>query len=173
MKKWEEAEIVTDNGTKELAQFPIIISASRATDIPKYFSEWFFNRLKEGYAKWYNPYNRRYSYYSFEKTRLIVFWSKDPSPMIDKLEEIDKRNINYYFQFTLNDYDIEGYEKNIPPLKKRIVTFKKLSKLIGKEKVIWRFDPLMLTDKVNIESLFKKVKNIQELELAIKNAIRN
>ncbi len=67
---------------------------------------------------------------------------------MDKLNELDTRNINYYFQYTLNDYEKEGFERNVPSLEYRIKTFKELSKKIGKEKVIWRFDPLILTDEV-------------------------
>ena len=58
---------------------PLIISASRSTDIPAFYSEWLFNRLKEGYAKWINPFNRRPQYISFKKARVIVFGLKMPS----------------------------------------------------------------------------------------------
>ncbi len=97
--------------------------------------------------------------------RLIVFWTKNPAPLMQKLNWFDENFPNYYFQFTLNDYT-KQIEPNIPPLKKRIETFFELSERIGKEKVIWRFDPLLLTDELSVEIL---LKNIQTLADKIKN----
>ena len=142
------------------AQAPFIISASRATDIPAFYAEWFIERLKQGYVKWKNPFNGVPLYVSFEQTRLIVFWSKNPKPMLQHLNYLDERNINYYFQYTLNDYDNEGIEKGVPKVEARIDTFQQLADCIGKEKVIWRFDPLILTDTVGVDELLRKVENI-------------
>ncbi len=159
-KGWDKVMIKTDKGEIKEGVAPVIISASRSTDIPAFYSEWFINRLKKGYIKWINPFNRASQYVSFEKTRAIVFWSKNPKPLISHLDEIDKKGINYYFQFTLNDYEYDDLEPNVPILKERIATFKELSNKIGKEKVIWRFDPLILTDKINIEKLLGKVRRV-------------
>ncbi len=140
---------------------PVIISASRATDIPKWYAEWFFNRLKVGYIIWKNPFNQNIRQkVSFRKTKAIVFWTKDPKPMLDYLPDIDKMGIDYYFQFTLNDYEKENLEPNIPPLDKRIDTFKELSRKIGKEKVIWRFDPLILSNDLTPIVLLDRIRNI-------------
>lgn len=82
---------------------------------------------------------------SFDKTRMIVFWSKNPKPLLERLDEVEALGFRqYYFQFTLNDYVREGLEPNVPPVAERIDTFKRLADRIGKERVIWRFDPLML-----------------------------
>lgn len=139
---------------------PIIISASRSTDIPAFHSEWFMNRLRAGYVKWINPFNQQKMTVSFKNARLIVFWTKNPKPIIKHLKEIDQKNINYYFTYTLNDYEREGFEPNIPSFKDRIETFKELSKMIGKDKVIWRFDPIIKTNKMPIESILKKIKRV-------------
>jgi hypothetical protein len=140
---------------------PTIISASRATDIPKWYADWFSNRLKIGYIIWKNPFNpNNRQKILFSKTKAIVFWSKDPKPLIEYLPQIDKMGIDYYFQFTLNDYEKEKLEPNLPSLNKRIETFKELSKKIGKEKVIWRFDPLILSDEITPEILLKRIENI-------------
>jgi Domain of unknown function (DUF1848). len=80
--------------------------------------------------------------------------------MIEYLDFLDERKINYYFQFTLNDYDAEKLEPNVPDVQSRINTFVGLSEKIGKEKVIWRFDPLILTDKIGVGELLKKVERI-------------
>jgi len=157
---WTKSEITTEKGEKVNAQTPVIISASRSTDIPAFYSDWFFDRFKKGYLKWKNPFNGVPLYVSFEKTRVIIFWSKNPKQIIKHLDYLDEKKINYYFQFTLNDYDKEQLEGNVPKLKKRIETFIELSERIGKEKVIWRFDPYILTDTTDIDELLKRTENI-------------
>jgi DNA repair photolyase len=155
---WEEVSIVRDNGEVVSGKAPVIISASRSTDIPAFYAKWLFSRLEKGYCTWYNPFNKSQPYYvSFKNTKVIVFWTKNPAPIIPYLEKLDKLGIHYYFQFTLNDYEKEAFEPGIPELEKRIETFKKLSDLIGKEKVIWRFDPLILSDQITVRDLLKKI----------------
>ncbi|MDD3052257.1 MAG: DUF1848 domain-containing protein [Candidatus Cloacimonetes bacterium] len=140
---------------------PVVISASRATDIPNWYAEWFINRLEEGYIIWTNPFNQDYKQLvSFNKTRAIVFWTKDPRPLLKYLPVIDSKGIDYYFQFSLNDYENEKLEPNLSPLNNRIETFKELSQKIGKERVIWRFDPLILSDEISVETLLRKIKGI-------------
>lgn len=140
---------------------PVVVSASRATDIPKWYAEWFINRLEEGYIIWTNPFNQDYKQLvSFNKTRAIVFWTKDPRPLMKYLPVVDSKGIDYYFQFSLNDYEKEKLEPNLSPLNKRIETFKELSQRIGKERVIWRFDPLILSDEISVETLLAKIRGI-------------
>ncbi|OFX56546.1 MAG: hypothetical protein A2046_09650, partial [Bacteroidetes bacterium GWA2_30_7] len=157
---WDKIKITKQNGEAVEAQAPIIISASRSTDIPAFYSDWLMQRIKEGYVKWKNPFNGVPLYVSFNKTRLIIFWTKNPKPMLNHFNFLDERIKNYYFQFTLNDYDNEKLEPNVPNVQSRIETFQKLSERIGKSKVIWRFDPLILTDKIGVSELLKKVENI-------------
>jgi DNA repair photolyase len=80
--------------------------------------------------------------------------------MFKHLDFLEEKMINYYFQYTLNDYDTEKLEPNVPNVQSRIDTFIELSERIGKDKVIWRFDPLILTDKIGVEELLKKAENI-------------
>ena len=123
----------------------MIISASRRTDIPTYYSEWFFNRIKEGYALVRNPMNA----HQISKISLrpdvvdgIVFWTKNPTPMMTKLDRL--KDYTYYFQFTLNAYG-QDVEASIPSKNNVIIpAFQKLSDMIGPEKVIWRYDPIFL-----------------------------
>lgn len=136
---------------------PVILSVSRSTDIPAFYAEWFMNRLREGYAVWYNPFNRQPMRVSFDRVKFIVFWSKNPAPLLPHLPELDRRGIRYYFQFTLNDYEKEGFEPKVPPLSQRIATFKQLSALIGKERVIWRFDPLILAPGTTPRQLLTRI----------------
>lgn len=139
---------------------PVIISASRSTDIPAFYARWFINRLAKGYCVWYNPFNQQPMYISFKNTKAVVFWTKNPEPLIECLPELDRRGIHYYFQYTLNDYETEGFEPNVPALEQRIETFKRLSSLIGKEKVIWRFDPLILTETLTPRKILTKIFHI-------------
>ncbi len=129
----------------------MILSVSRRSDIPAFYTEWFFNRLKEGYVLVRNPMN----YNQVSKINLspsvidcIVFWTKDPTNMLDKLQMIS--NYRYYFQVTINGYN-SNIERNVRSKNLIIDSFKSLSKRIGKEKTIWRYDPIILTDKIDIE----------------------
>jgi len=118
------------------------------------------NRLRAGYVKWINPFNRKEQFISFEKTKFIVFWTNNPRPLLKHLSEIERMGIGFYFHFTLNDYVEEGLEPNLPGLSERIDIFKELSRNIGKERVIWRFDPLILTDKIDLDILKAKIKRV-------------
>lgn len=133
-----------------------IISVSRRTDIPAFYSEWFFNRIKEGYVLTKNPYNHN------QLTRVslapkdvecFVFWTKDPYLFLKRLDLLE--DYKYYFLFTITGYgnDIETKMRKKEDI---IKTFKELSKQIGKEKNIWRYDPILLTDKYDIEYHIKK-----------------
>ena len=152
--------LTTDDSKQVEATAPVIISASRSTDIPAFYAKWFFNRLTKGYCAWYNPFNQQKMYISFERCRVIVFWTKNPAPIIPYLPELDKRGIHYYFQVTLNDYVKEGFEPNVPSVDERVETFKKLSSLIGKEKVIWRFDPLIIAPNISPRELLTRIWNV-------------
>lgn len=158
---WSKEEIRI-NAENHSAIAPIIISASRATDIPAFFAKEFIENLKKGYQYWKNPYNGKESLISLSKTRFVVFWTKNAAPMIPYLDYLDKNGINYYFNYTVNDYQAEGLEEKLPNLKKRIDTFKELSYKVGPEKVIWRYDPLILLKGQNIEYLVQKITNIAD-----------
>ncbi|WP_289198199.1 DUF1848 domain-containing protein [Bacteroides acidifaciens] len=152
--------IITDRGESVQAFAPVIVSASRSTDIPAFYADWFFHRLKQGYSVWTNPFNGVPSYVSYQNTRFIVFWSKNPRPLLTHLDYLKELNIGCYIQYTLNDYEAEGLEKGVPPLNQRIDTFKKLVDRLGVGRVVWRFDPMILTDTICIETLLEKVRNI-------------
>ena len=156
----EKILIKNKQGLHVEAIAPVIISASRSTDIPAFYAKWFFNRLAKGYCAWYNPFNQQKMYISFERCRVIVFWTKDPAPIIPYLPELDKMSIHYYFQVTLNDYVKEGFEPNVPSVEERVETFKQLSSLIGKEKVIWRFDPLIITPNIGPRELLTRIWHV-------------
>lgn len=127
----------------------MIISASRRTDIPALYPEWFLNRLKEGEVLIPNPYNRK----KITRIRLtpdavdcIVFWTKNPEPMLPYLKELDSMEYQYYFQMTITDYE-KDVELHVPSIADSIATFLLLSDRIGRERIDWRFDPIFLDNK--------------------------
>ena len=156
----ERVRILRQNGEVVDGVAPVIISASRSTDIPAFYAKWFVNRLKAGYCLWYNPFNQKPMFISFAKTRVVVFWTKNPEPMIPFLPELDRMGIHYYFQVTLNDYVNEGFEPNLGHVENRVEVFRRLSDLIGKERVIWRFDPLIVTPQLTARQLLTKVFHV-------------
>ena len=156
---WDKVKIITDIGVEKEAIAPVIVSATWRSDIPAWHSDWFMERLHRGHIL--STY-RQQKYVSFDKTRVIVFWTKNPEPMFKHLDELDQMGINYYFHYTLTDYDQDGLEPNLPSLADRIANFKILSNRLGKNRVIWRFDPLVLTDAIDLERLICKVVNLIE-----------
>ena len=112
--KHQTISIRNDNRTEVLAQTPLIVSASRATDIPAFYADWFFNRLEKGNVRWRNPFSGL------------------------------ERGIGCYIRYALNDYEAEGLEPNIPPLTQRMETFRRIVDALGIGAVVWRFDPLII-----------------------------
>lgn len=138
----------------------MILSVSRRTDIPAFYSKWFFNRVKEGFVYVRNPMN----IHQISKIELdpklidcIVFWSKNPKPMLQHLDLL--KDYMYYFQFTINPYDMR-IEQNVPTKSSIIDTFKELSDTIGPDRVIWRYDPIIFTDTITADY---HVKYFEEL----------
>ncbi len=161
MATWTKQIRLRENGELVEMQVPILVSASRSTDIPAFYADWFFYRLdKVGYSAWTNPFNGKKSYVSYKDTRFIVFWSKNPRPLLMYLPILRERGIKCYIQYSLNDYEEDDLEKNVPPLAQRIDTFKELVNVLGKGHVIWRYDPLILTDKIDVDKLLGKIENI-------------
>lgn len=129
----------------------MIVSVSRRTDIPAFYSNWFFNRLKEGFVYVVNPMNLK----QISKVELtpktvdcFVFWTKNATPMLERLDEL--KDYNYYFQYTITPYG-KDVEKGILDKGQVIESFKKLSTIIGKDRVILRYDPILLSDKYTID----------------------
>lgn len=126
----------------------MIISASRRTDIPAFYSKWFINRIRAGWCQVPNPLKyRQLSYVSLkpEDVDAIVFWSKNPAPMLGYLDELDTLGFRYYFQFTLNDYQ-KHLEPQVPSLEIRLHTFRKLSIRLKPLRVVWRYDPIIISN---------------------------
>lgn len=131
----------------------MILSVSRRTDIPAFYSEWFINRIREGIVYVRNPFN--YNQISSvpltsDNVDCIVFWTKNASNIMKYLDELDNRGFKYYFQYTITPYntDIEPVANK----KKDIIeNFIEISKRLGKHRVILRYDPILITTKYNEE----------------------
>lgn len=128
----------------------MIISASRRTDIPGFYSEWFMNRLRAGYCVVPNPYNPKQLTkpvsLKVDDVDCIVFWTRNAKPMLKHLDELDDKVYNYYFLYTINAYpkDLEPFS---PKRDQAIDTFIELSQRLGTNRVIWRYDPIIYTNK--------------------------
>lgn len=129
-----------------------IISASRRSDIPAFYAQWFMERVRQGFFHRVNPFNaHQVKAISLRPGDVdaIVFWTKNPRPLLPFLAELDQRGLNYYFQFTLNPYE-KPFEPNLPPLEERIHTFRALGEMVGPCRVVWRYDPLILSSATPI-----------------------
>lgn len=142
-----------------------IISVSRRTDIPAFHAEWFMERIREGYCVVPNP------RYPSQKTKpislkasdveAIVFWTRNPAPLMGHLKELDDRGYKYYFQYTIIGYP-RDIEPKSPPLDEAIGTFRELSSAIGREKVIWRYDPILFSNITDHEWHVSQITKIAE-----------
>ncbi len=130
----------------------MIISASRRTDIPAFHADWMMERLREGFVLVRNPFNaHQVSRISLERAdaEAVVFWTKDASNMMAHLGELDGRGYRYLFQYTLTPYGQEiepGVDK-----KRAMEALLGVSHRIGKRRVIWRYDPILLTEEWTAE----------------------
>ncbi len=138
------------------------MSASRRTDLPAFYSDWLFHRLKEGTVLVRNPVNpAQVSQIALSPKTVdcIVFWTKDPAPMLSRLEEIRKMGYEFYFQFTLNPYG-RDIECNLPEKSFLVKTFLRLSRAVGRERVVWRYDPVILTERMTPEWHFQAFRRL-------------
>ncbi|MFW0767133.1 DUF1848 domain-containing protein [Trabulsiella odontotermitis] len=143
----------------------MIISASRRTDIPAFYTPWFMNRIREGFLLTRNPYNfnqvRRVSLNPAD-VDVIVFWTRNPKMLMRHLGELDERGFHYYFQYTITGYP-KILEGSVPRPHRAIDTFIQLSDNIGADKVIWRYDPILVSNIVDIDEhkrLFSKIATL-------------
>ncbi len=141
----------------------MILSVSRRTDIPTFYTPWFINRIHEGYVLVRNPMN----YHQVSKVSLdpsvidcIVFWTKNAAPLVKYLDEIGAK-YPYYFQFTLNGYRSD-IEPHLPDISQRLDTFIRISRLTEPRRVIWRYDPVLLTDEYTIDWHINTFQQISE-----------
>ena len=142
----------------------MILSVSRRCDIPAFFGEWFVNRLKEGFVCVRNPYNRGFVSKILldpQTVDCIVFWTKNAAPFLQYLPQITDMGYRFYIQHTLTPYD-SSIERNIGDKESIVQTFCALSQRIGKERVIWRYDPILLTSGISVDWHIEKFREMCE-----------
>ena len=139
----------------------MILSVSRRTDIPQYYSEWFLGRIRAGFLCVRNSMNPRQVsriVLSPQVVDCIVFWTKNPKPMMGRLEGL--KDYDYYFQFTLTGYG-RDVEPGLPSKEDVLIpAFRELAEQIGRDRVIWRYDPILFNETYTPEwhvSTFRKM----------------
>jgi len=126
----------------------MIVSASRRTDIPAFYSEWFMNRIRDGFVLIRNPFRpTQIGRISLDAATVdaIVFWTRNAEPLIPHLDELDLMGYGYYFQYTVVHYP-RVFERSSLPLSQKVERFKRLSERVGPDKIIWRYDPIILSN---------------------------
>ncbi|MBR1907706.1 DUF1848 domain-containing protein [bacterium] len=130
----------------------MILNTGGRTDTVQYYSEWLLNRFKEGFVYSRNPfYPNKVTRYELtpDKVDCVVFCSKNYEPILDRLHEITDK-FNTYFHYTITAYD-KDIEPRVPSIDKSIETLLKLESIVGKNRIAWRYDPVLLTEKYTID----------------------
>lgn len=131
----------------------MILNTGARTDTAQYYSEWLLNRFKEGFVYTRNPlFPNKVTKYELspDKIDLVMFCSKNYQPILPRLHEITN-SYRTYFHYTITAYG-KDIEPGVPCIDKSIDTLIQLSKLVGKEKIAWRYDPILLTEKYTLQT---------------------
>jgi len=127
-----------------------IISASRRTDIPAFYSKWFLNRIRAGFCQWIHPFAKQVFWVSLkpEDCAAIVFWTRNPKPLFPHLQFLQREGYRFYFHFTITGYPRE-IESHTPTMEKAVRTFRDLSQCLSPELLHWRYDPILLSSEMD------------------------
>jgi len=142
---------------------PLVISASRRTDIPAFYADWFVNRLRAGSVTVLQPYSGRPSMVSLksEEVSAIVFWSKNYAPLLVKLDEIEQTTKNLFFHFTITAN--RELESQAPDYRAAIKDYGFIARRYSPERVIWRYDPICITDQLSFDRYEERFAQCAEL----------
>ncbi len=129
-----------------------IISASRRTDIPAFYSEWFMERIRSGYVRIASPFSKKTSIVDLnpDKVIAIVFWTKDATPLVKHLRELKSSGYAMYFLYTVNNYPKE-LEPHSPDIGHTLRTIERIEELFEKRIIRWRYDPVVITKQFGVE----------------------
>lgn len=130
---------------------PHLISASRRTDVPAFYTDWFLNRLSQGFCEVVHPYTKKLFHVSLlrEDVAGIVFWSKNYAPLLPKLDQVEKTTRNHFFHFTITGN--RDLELRTPDFREAVKDYAYIAKRYSPDHIVWRFDPLCITDKLSCE----------------------
>lgn len=131
---------------------PQVISASRRTDIPGFYSEWLVNRLKEGFVYVQQPYTGKMARVSLEPRDVsaFFFWSKNYRPLLSKLEEVERTTGNLFFHLTITANT--ELELHAPDPAEAIKDYLYIARRYSPDHILWRYDPICITDKLDFEA---------------------
>lgn len=140
----------------------MIISASRRTDIPAFYSQWFIDCIQKGYCTVKNPFNpnqsRNVSLLPSD-VDAIVFWTRYPAPLMKYLDDLNTSGYRYIFLFTITGYP-KWLEPHSQELSNTITIFKKLSQTIGPQRIVWRYDPILFSKELDFDFHIKNFHSI-------------
>jgi hypothetical protein len=147
-----------------------VISASRRTDIPAFYIDWFMNCLRKGYVRWANPFSKAIYEVSLqpEDVSVIVFWSKNYKPLLPYLDELDSKGYRAVFHFTINGLP-HLFKPRIPDTSEMIECAKVLARRYGPESVLWRYDPIVIS---NITDKNYHIAHFQKLCAALEGSVK-
>lgn len=129
----------------------MIINTGMRTDIPAFYSEWLLNRIKEGYVYTRNPYNlNQVTKYRLtpDVVDIIAFCTKNPEPMLAHMDILEP--YGQYWFVTITPYG-KDVEPNVPPKEKVMQDFCTLSRILGTNRIGWRYDPIMITETYTLD----------------------
>jgi hypothetical protein len=145
----------------------MIISASYKTDIPAFYGDWFMNRLRAGYCKMVNPWNRKQAMrISLDRSDVdgIVFWTKNIIPFLHHLEEVHRRGFPFVIQYTINAYP-KALEFSVVNARRSVEAFRRLAEQYGPRVCVWRYDTIIVSSltpldfhRRNFESLCRDLE---------------
>lgn len=141
-----------------------IVSASRRTDIPAFYADWFMNRIRAGFVRVPNPFNaRQVATVSLDPRNVacVIFWTRDPRPLLPSLDELDERGFRYLFHVTATGLP-EILEPSAPTAEAAVEAVLKLSQRLGPERVIWRFDPILISNLTPPERIAENFDRFSE-----------
>ena len=132
----------------------MIVSASRRTDLPAFYTPWLLRRLGEGEVLVPSPrHPHRLSRIPLtpDVVDCLVFWTKNPTPLLPHLRELEQSGYSFYFQITLTPYGSQ-WEPGVPPVTERIAVFQRLASVLGPGQVVWRYDPVLLSPQWTVQA---------------------
>jgi hypothetical protein len=160
----------------------MIVSVSRRCDIPRYRFKWFMERLDAGFCEVANPYNPKQIKHvsllpssqrmnpedELDYVDAFVFWTREPENILANADELEKRRFRFYVMITVTGYPVE-LEPNMPDISEVLASMKKLAQKIGQDRVIWRYDPVILTSITDENFHYK---NFQALAQTLTGSVR-
>jgi Domain of unknown function (DUF1848) len=147
-----------------------LISASRRTDVPAFYADWFMRRSRAGDVSWVNPFNAQVHTVSLAPgdVAAIVFWTRNFAPMIRHLDELDGRGYRYLVHFTITGLE-RTYESHVPPLGAAVRQFRRIAERIGPDRILWRYDPILIAPRCGADF---HLRNFESLAAALAGATR-